>query len=266
MTPRPSILWRAVALTVTAGVALGGAGCGNADHTGPGYASKDIVAQEDAADAPLTRDQIMPAAYRASMKAGSAHMTMRMSGQAATKAEGDVSYAGGTSAMRMTMSMPQMGKGKIEMRYVDQLIYMQLPGMTQPGKFIAIDPKDQSSPLGKNFSGLTDQMDPLSSVKSMEAAVTSVDRVGRGQVGGVSVDHYRVLVDTAQMLKKLGQASPQGMPRSLTYQMWLDNKNLIRKMTFAAAGTSVEIQLSKWGEPVTVKRPADGDLVKAPGA
>jgi len=65
-------------------------------------------------------------------------MTMTMSGKAQLSAKGDLVYGAHQPAMTMTMSMPQMSKGKLEMRMVGGIIYMQLPGMTPPGKFVAI--------------------------------------------------------------------------------------------------------------------------------
>lgn len=191
---------------------------------------------------------------------------MTMQGQGAMKAQGDMSYAGGRSTMQMTMSMPAMGAGKMEMRYVGNVLYMQIPGMTQSGKFVAIDPSDQTSPLAKSFAGLSEQMDPLSSVKSMQSAVKSVDLVGQGKVNGTAVDHYKVVVDTAKVLQAKKQAVPTGMPNTLTYDMWLDRAHLIRKMTFGISGTSFEMLLSKWGKSVKVQPPTPADIVTMPGA
>jgi lipoprotein LprG len=266
MTKRFGMLSRGLALALTAGVVLSLAGCGNEGNTGPGYASKDNVVEAEDANAPLTRDQFMPATYQASVKAGSAHMTMRMTGPAAMSAQGDVSYVAGGSEMQMTVSMPQMRNRKMEMRFVDQMVYMQIPGLTPAGKFVAIDPKDQSSPLGKSFAGLSDQMDPMSSVKAMTGAVTSLERVGQGSIKGTSMDHYRVSVDAAKVLKKTGQPVPASMPTSITYDMWLDEDNLMRRMTFALSGTSFDSEFSKWGEPVKIARPAASELVKQPTA
>lgn len=263
MTKGVGTLGRAVAVTLTAGVVFGLAGCGDQQPAGPGYAIKDNIVEPGNSAAALGRDEIISVSYKAAMEAGSAHLAMTMNGRAAMRAEGDMTYEAGASEMRMTMSMPQLGQGSIEMRYVGQKIYVQLPGMTPPGKFVAIDPLDQSSPLGKSFSGLTDQMDPLASVKSMESAVTSANRVGEGKVDGARVDHYRVAVDTAKMMKDLDQTSPARVPDLLTYDMWLDEDNLIRKMSFDVAGTSVEMAMSRWGQPVKVLPPADGDIVKS---
>src|ERR1700712_1862781 len=100
MHNRLGIAGRALVVTVTAGMAFGVAGCGNEGHSGPGYASKNSTVKTGDSDA-LTKDNLIPAGYRASTKAGSAHMTMTMTGQAAMKAHGDVSYSGGTPTMQM---------------------------------------------------------------------------------------------------------------------------------------------------------------------
>lgn len=264
MTKPFGMLARGLAVTITVGVALGLAGCG--DEGASGSASNGNVVEESDTNAPLTRDEIISVTYGAAMEAGSAHLVMTMKGQVSTGAEGDVTYSDGEAAMKMTMSMPQMAKGKMEMRYVDQKTYLKLPGMTPRGKFIAIDPKDENSPLSKGFAGLTDQMDPLASVRSIESAVTSVERVGEAKVDGARTDHYRLAVDTARMMKGLKKPNPTGMPNSLSYDMWLDDDNLIRKMHFDVSGTQVEMLLSDWGQPVTVEPPAAGDIMKAPGA
>jgi hypothetical protein len=266
MTQRFGILARGLALTVTVGVSFGLAGCGNDAATTSVSADNRSVVEESGSSAVLTRDDLISTAYEAAMDAGSAHMSMTMKGDASMSAEGDMTYAAGSSAMRMTMSMPQMGKGEMELRLVEKKMYLKVPGMTPPGKFIAIDPQDESSPMSKGFAGLADQMDPLASVKAMESAVTSVNRVGAEKVDGVSTDHYRVVVDTARLIKDLDKPEPAGMPKTVSYDMWLDGDNLIRKMTFDVRGASVEMLLSGWGKPVEVERPSPGDIVERPGA
>ncbi len=269
MTLRFGTFGRAVAVSLTAGVALTLTGCGSdsSDGGSSGSASDSTNSTNSSdGDGALARDEIMTAAYEAAMEEGSAHIVMSTKGKAEASAQGDVSYGDGKSAMQMTMAMPQMGADKIEMRFVDQILYMQVPGMTTPGKFIAIDPKDESSPMSKSFAGLSDQMDPLSSVKQMQSAVTAADRVGTETIDGESTDRYKVTVDTASMTKKAGEPAPEGMPKSLTYDLWLDDDDLIRKMTSEVSGTSVEMLMSKWGEPVTVEKPAAGQIMKSPTA
>ncbi|MET0837306.1 MAG: LppX_LprAFG lipoprotein, partial [Marmoricola sp.] len=264
MTSRSRIVARSLALALAVGVSFGLAGCGN-ENTGKGLASADGADITYAREA-LPKDDIMRATYEAAMKAKSAHMTMTMSGKAKLSAKGDIVYGARQPAMSMTMSMPQMAKGRLEMRLVGGVIYMQLPGLTPPGKFVAIDPKDKASMLAKSFAGTADQMDPLKSLRTAEKAVQSADRVGKQTLGGVEVDHYKVVVDTAALVKGLDPAAAKQaqIPETVTYDMWLDAENLLRRMSFAMSGVEFEAEMSRWGKPVTVQSPAPGDIVTMP--
>ncbi len=188
------------------------------------------------ADKALTQDDIMRVTYDAAVKAGTAHMAMNISGQAKMTAQGDVDYGHGQPTMAMTMRMPQLSKGPMEMRYVGKVLYMQMPGLTPPGKFIAIDPSDKNSPLGKAFAGTTDQMDPLKSIKAMESAVQSAERVGKQTMDGVTVEHYKLTVDTAALVKDLAPATAKQahLPKTITYDLWLDEQHLLHRTSFDA--------------------------------
>ena len=222
---------------------------------------------EDASDAGsgghLDRDGLVQAITVGPLKAGSAHMTMTMSGAMSVTAEGDVSYAKSGPEMRMTMSMAQMGAGEMDMRVVDGIVYMTIPSLTPPGKFLKIDPKDRSNPMSRSFGSLSEQMDPLNSVRAMRSGVRKVTYVGAESVDGVDADHYRVVVDSAAMFRAMKQQTVPGMPKNLIYDMWLDDHDLLRRMQFEVAGQSVDMSMSKWGEPVSVTAPPAGKVVDA---
>lgn len=252
------------------GVAFGLAGCGDEAPSGAGYASKDNTVK--AGDAALSRDNLISTTYDAAVKAGSAHLAVTMGGQTSMLLTGDATF-GGDAAMQLTVTMPQLGKGNIGVRYADNLLYVSIPGVTPAAKFVKIGPNDQSSPLAKGFAGIAEQANPLRSIKTLESALTSVDRVVVGELDGVSVDHYRVTVDADKLLKNLRQDGYAEIPKSLTethksvtYDMWLDDEFLLRKMTLDVPGTKVESLLSKWGQDVKVQRPATRDIMKAPAA
>jgi hypothetical protein len=211
----------------------------------------------------LDRDGLVQAITAGPLKAGSAHMTMSMSGAMSVTAEGDVSYAKSGPEMAMTMSMAQMGAGKMQMRVVDGIVYMTIPSVTPAGKFLKIDPKDKSNPMSKSFGSLSEQMDPLNSVRAMKSGVRKVTFVGAESVDGVDADHYRVLVDSAAMFKAMKQKAVPGMPKNLTYDMWLDDQDLLRRMQFEVAGQTVDMSMSKWGEPVSIEAPPAGKVVDA---
>lgn len=211
----------------------------------------------------LDRDSLIEAVTTGPLEAGSAHMTMTMSGAMSVTAEGDVSYARSGPEMRLTMSMAQMGAGRMDMRVVDGIVYMTIPSVTPAGKFLKIDPSDKSNPMSKSFGSLSEQMDPLNSVRAMRSGVRKVTYVGAESVDGVDADHYRVVVDSAAMFRRMKQKTVPGMPRNLTYDMWLDDHDLLRRMQFEVAGQSVDMSMSKWGEPVSVTAPPASKVVDA---
>jgi hypothetical protein len=211
----------------------------------------------------LDRDGLVQAITAGPLKAGSAHLMMTMSGAMSVTAEGDVSYAKTGPEMKLTMSVAQMGAGQMDMRVVDGIVYMTIPSVTPPGKFLKIDPQDKSNPMSRSFGSLSGQMDPLNSVRAMKSGVRKVTFVGTEAVDGEDVDHYRVVVDSAAMFTAMKQKTVPGMPENLTYDMWLDDQDLLRRMQFEVAGQTVDMSMSKWGEPVSVEAPPAGKVVDA---
>lgn len=225
-------------------------------------ASEDATPEESSAT-PLTKDELIDAITVGQMKAGSAHVSMTMGGASAMTADGDVSYRGSTPEMQMTMSMGQMGGGKMELRYVGKVLYMSIPQVTPAGKFVKIDPRDKSNPMSKSFGNLSEQMDPLSSIKAMKAGVRDVRYVGPESVDGQDADHYVVTVDSAALMKSMGEKTVAGMPKTLTYDMWLNDQDLLSRMQFDLSGLQMDMRMSQWGEPVHVAAPPAGKLVDA---
>jgi hypothetical protein len=70
-------------------------------------------------------------------------------------------------------------------------------------------------------------------------------------------------VDSAAMFKAMKQKAVPGMPKNLTYDMWLDDQDLLRRMQFEVAGQTVDMSMSKWGEPVSIEAPPAGKVVDA---
>jgi hypothetical protein len=259
-----SALATAAVLAVTA-VSLTACGdtSGSAGSSSSPSASSSSKAASGDTSGHLDKDTLVDAISTGPLKAGSAHMTMTMDGAMALTAEGDVSYQDSGPEMSMRMNMPQMGSGKMELRLVDGILYMTIPTLTPAGKFLRIDPQDKSNPLTKSFGSLSDSMDPLASIAAMKTAVRDVTYVGSEKVDGVDTDRYKVTVDTAAMTKAMKQKSVAGMPKTLTYDMWLDSDDLLRRMQFELSGQKVDMTMSKWGEPVSIQAPPAAKVVDA---
>lgn len=252
----------AIALTLAA------AGCGN-QHTGPGYANGSSGGLTYAHEA-LGKDDLMPAAYRAATKAGTVHFTLSVTRKtrkgttcSCLSGTGDAIY--GTAKPTMSMDMTQQGH-RIVMRMVGGMFYLQVPGITPRGRFIAVDPRDKRSPFARGFAASGDTMDPGASLKNLASAVQTAERVGKQTMDGVTVEHYQVKIATASLLHKGGYAANAGgMPDSIDYGMWLDEKHLIHRIAYQVAGVTFEETLSRWGEPVHIQKPAARQLMYVPG-
>jgi hypothetical protein len=263
MRTRLGSIGRSTALALTAAVVFGAGGCGDQEARGPGYARADNVVKTDGAK-PLSFDQLWAASTKATRQARTARLAITVTGQMTMRATGAVSYAPGVQRTEFRMSLPQAGGKKVTERSIGSKIYLQMPGITPPGKFVVLDLADKSSPLAKQFGALAEQADPLAGLKALKPSVKSFERVGHGSIRGVEVDHYQMVVDAQQALKATGLPAPKAMPPTLTYDLWVDAKTLPRRMSFQAAGSTIEIAVSAYGAPVHIERPAAADLVKLP--
>ncbi|HET6654332.1 MAG TPA: LppX_LprAFG lipoprotein [Nocardioides sp.] len=198
----------------------------------------------------------------------SAHVTMEMTGGQQMSGEGDVSYAGDETAMQMNMQIPQMGSGTMEMRMIDGVIYMAMPPLTPKGKFFEIDTNDPNSPFG-DLGGVT-QGDPLATFDAFDAGLEDARYVGEEDVDGEQLDHYVLTVDAEKAAEAQGQQTQPGMPETITYDMWIDDEDLMRRIEFdlgdvAGGGGGMVMTMSDWGTPVTVKAPPRTAILQMPG-
>jgi hypothetical protein len=179
------------------------------------------------------------------------HMKMDFSGQSIF-ADGALDMTGSTPAMQMSMDLTGMGT-PTDLRLVDGAMYIGVPG--QNGKFMKMDLNDPNGPLG----GLGDTLgsiDPQAMMDQMSPdAFKKVTYVGTDTVGGQQLKHYTVDLDTSAipMLKGLPSSATASMPKSMGYDLWLDDqgrmaqfKMLVKKfvsmtMSYSDFGTSVDI-------------------------
>lgn len=263
---------RWVAAAAAAVVLTGVSGCGADEPVaegGPG--------QETASSGPGTSEasdleqaaggydaQELLAAMKAAMaQHESAHLTVASGGAQAMKGEGDVSYAGDTTAMQMTMHMPQLGSGSVEMRLVDGVMYLAMPPMTPTGKFIKVDTSDPNSPFG-DLSGIT-QGDPLATFDAFDAGLEKAVYVGTEDVGGEELHHYVLTVDAEKAARAQGSTVPPGT-NAFTYDLWIDDQDLMRRMQFDEGRGAMTMTMSDWGKPVTVSAPPSAAIMELPGS
>ncbi len=246
----------AVPLALAMLVACGGAETQAADE--PDDTSTSAAAEPDEGDG----DEIDAAAFFGSMasameSATTAHVTLSSAGGGQDlAAEGDIDFSSDPPAMQMTMSVAQLGDG-IEMRLVDGAMYMQIPGMSD-GKFIKTSLDDPTNPMGS----MTDQMDPRAQFSTMQDAVKSVTFVGDEEIDGESLKHYKVVLDGTKMVNQQGVT----MPDEVTYDMWVDDSDRLRQMSFETAGVTITTTISDWGKNVRIRAPRPAQIMEMPSA
>ncbi len=222
--------------------------------------------QEAGPDGVLTRKTLLPALKEAVAEKQSVRMTMDLdaAGQAMT-AEGNARFDSRDPVMSLSMDGAAFGGSTVELRVVDGLVYVSLPPMTPPGKFFEVDPQDPNDPLAANMGDLTSQMDPRSTFAAFDAGLRKVKYVGEESVSGEDLDRYRLSIDFAAASKAQGQPVTPGVPETVTYDLWVDDENLMRRIDFDL-GRKVDMTMTmdEWGEPVTVQAPPADKIAKAP--
>jgi hypothetical protein len=260
-------LSRLAAVASVVVLALGTTACSGSDDSSSAATSstKGSSSAADTAGDELTQATFFTAITDAQSKAGTSHVALEIgSGGQRIEAEGDVEVGKtvADTAMSMTMDMGSTGAGKIAMVIVDNTFYMNLGKMTGD-KFAKIDLDDDSNPIAKQFGSITDQLDPSRQLAQFKDAVTSFKKSGAAKkIDGVQAQPYEIVLDTSKIkaFDELPAGAGANVPKTLTYTMFVDADNLLRRVEADVSGSTVTATYSKWGEPVDVKAPAAGQL------
>jgi hypothetical protein len=165
-----------------------------------------------------------------------------------------------------TVSSP--GIGEIEVRSVDGVSYMQLPG-------------DRTDAAGHHWvayrvmkpGAVVGAQDPLTMLKLISDA-KGVEDVGDAKVNGVETTHYRVHIDPARFEDAVADSGtnitiPPGtfdQLKDAVSEVWIDDDNLPRRMAMSfqiqQAKMSMRFDFLDYGEPVDVTAPDSSDVTE----
>jgi LppX_LprAFG lipoprotein len=252
---------------------LGGlAACGSDDEAPEPAASSSSATESQAPSDTESGEEVDAADFIDDLQAGlkastTAKMTMHMDmGGQAIHSDGAVDYTTTPPQMAMTMESPALADQSIEMRLVDEVLYMNMGQLTN-NKFVSYDLSDANS-LPPGMDQLTSTMNPLAAFDSFEEGVQSVTFVGDENVEGEQLGHYEIEVDTSKIEQFKDLQTQTELPKTVTYDVWLDDQNRMRKMTFempmGAAPVMMELAFSDWGEPVDIAAPPASEIVEQP--
>jgi hypothetical protein len=247
-----------ILLALTAVVALAGA-CGSLDGSSsaknpaengtPGKAEEPTavetvqVAYKDTAAEGTARTSFeatttAPAAHPQGT-AGAEPMTFTMRGR------GVVDFSGAASSM--TMEMP--GMGGLEMRQVENTIYMKVPkefaaqmSGAKPWMEMDLDAVSEQQGgvnLGQTQSGVA--QDPTGQLEYLRGVSESVEKVGEEQVRGTQTTRYRATIDLKKAAAQEGPEAREAYDETiemlgaskLPVGVWLDEQNRIRRFAMS---------------------------------
>ncbi len=240
--------------TITGAVAvlatLAVAGCGSAS---------DLSTDQGAS---LTKQNFASSMVSATSQAKSVHMTgaFTVQGQKITMTADESMKGTSLKDLAVALNMTIGSMGAVEVRVVAGVVYVNgaklgLPGTTSK-PWLKVDLTDKSNPLGAAFSKIA-SMNPSELMKAFQS-ISTLTEVGTESVDGVQATHYTVTVDTSKATSMLGmpmQGQMSSMPKTLTYDVWVDAASQPVKVMMNNPMFTVEVHFSKWGEPVHVVAP-----------
>jgi hypothetical protein len=99
-------------------------------------------------------------------------------------------------------------------------------------------------------------MNPADLMKAFQS-ISTLTKVGTETVDGVQTTHYKVTIDTAKAGALMGvpDGSTGALPKTVTYDVWVDGSNRPVQVTIDMAMAKVDLHFSKWGQPVHVVAP-----------
>lgn len=152
----------------------------------------------------------------------------------------------------------QVSVGGQEMTYrlVDGQYYL-----AQAPKWVPVT-KDSTNPLIKQALSQTELLSMRRQLDAFIAGVESAGDKGTEDLDGVSTTHYTATVDTGKALRELGMDKAPGSPDTAIYDVWLDDDDLIRKMSFTQNGAQATMTATDWGKPVSITKPTGSELAK----
>jgi len=263
---RPTTRSRAARRRLAAGallpvLTLTGA-CGGGDPAADdAAASESSESSESESSEPYDAQTILPAMKQALGEQSSARIQVDLTGQLEMSMDGSVAMTEKFEEGEMEMTMDAQGQS-LELRLVDGTYYISGPPATPQGKWIEVDAND---PAAQQFAGLAKAGDLNSTFDAFEAGLRDVEYVGEEEIDGEATQHYVFTVDAAAAADAQGQQMPPQVPKQLSYDVWLTQDDLMRRVSFAFGPVEAEINATEWGEPVEVEAPADADIVEAPG-
>lgn len=266
---------RALAAALLATLLL--AGCGDDDESGAGddraTPSGQATDQEESPDRSATggfpdldAGSFYETVIRAQEEAGSYRGVVTTSTGGQTSARDlEAEYDDSGTAVVRTTSRPDAAMAMTTIT-TDGVLYLQGDAFGTPdGTWLKYDtsaPENADTLIGQIMSSAdpTKVFEAMSDPKGFEV-------LGRKTIDGVVAKHYRLTIDSARYVEKLGLPAQvaEGLPAEVNLDMWVDaqSRPVLIRQAYDVAGQRVELEqaFTDYGADIDIDVPDDADLV-----
>ncbi|MFT4081862.1 MAG: LppX_LprAFG lipoprotein [Nocardioides sp.] len=239
-------------------------GDASASESSTGAVSTDLKSGDS-----IDTDQMTDILKQATTSMSTAHMTMSMDMSAAGQSvsmsmEGDMQM----KPLAEDISVDMGSLGSMQIKLVDGVMYIKsdmLSSVTGSGDTWAKITQDQMSSLGMDTSSITD---PLASIEKISGAIDNATYQGTESVDGSEASHYQLTVSTDDVMSALGSGTDTSgldLPDSMTEDLWINGDGQLTKaeVDMGSLGT-VEVSMTKLGEPVSIEAPPASEVTAYP--
>lgn len=244
-------------------------------------------------------NSLVSAATQSTSEQRSANFTMDMDmGPITATGDGQGLFAGEDSKMAMTFSMDMSALGQgtmnMEMRLLDNTMYMKLPqgvpGADPNKPWVEMDLAKMSAMSGMNPSQIMEQSDPVKALQLFKDS-GEITATEESEIDGAPATKYTIDVDFAKLMSLYGGSMGQlGQMRgldidTLPVQVWINEENLPVQYRFDMSeilnqaakstgqmpkgvsfdGSQFTMTYSDWGTPVSIEAPPASQVGTMPG-
>ncbi len=263
------------------GAALGGAALVVGGLSGCGSAAPETEAADPAAVAAadaVAQDQLQPGEETTvdellerlktpgPQTLSSFEVTMEATdGTDGVTLDGAVDVSADVPRLDLTMALPEMGE--IQLVVVEEGVFVSVPMLSGPGTYVQVPVEDLEAFGAQDLTGT---LDLEQTWQSWDVGGQSVTFVGSEDVDGTPMDHFQVVVDLDEAASAIegllgDHAQTTGAELGqMTYDLWVDDADLMRQLTFGHDTYQVQLELDGWGTTPQITAPDASDVVEMP--
>lgn len=180
-------------------------------------------------------------------------------GEQETSAAGVADFTSAQPRMQYSLTIPQAGNAS--MRLIDGTAYLRFAATK--GKWMAFSTDAKTGPMAA-FGELAKQYDVRSSLETLSKSASDIVYVGPKTIGGAQTRLYTFTVDNSaaiEGLSSLTSAQKGAVPKTSEQELYVGGDGKIVRSVTKSGQIDVTVDYSKWGVPVSIEKPAKGDVV-----